>query len=115
NHALLHCSSSPLLPSSNAARIDRSQNKKTCPELASGAGLIFHRYWSPCLLHLAKEARANNVALLANRGVRISHWPRRNRLNRGTSFSRGFRGVVLLFGLLATAVATAARRATRAT
>ena len=91
----------------------RILNKKTCPELSSGAGFIFHRSSIAMVLHLAKEARANNVALLANRGVRISHWTRRNRLDRGASFRWGLGGAslspfFLLFAVAAVAAAAAA-------
>src|SRR5207237_10765541 len=69
-------------------------------------------------LHLADEARANNAALLANRGVRISHWARGNWLDRGASFSGGLGGPIAFApfaaSLAATTVATAAALAAAA-
>jgi hypothetical protein len=62
---------------------------------------------------LAKEARADHFALLADRGIRISHGARRNRADRSASLGRSFVSLLFLVTAVA-AIATAVAAATAA-
>ena len=71
-------------------------HKKTCPELASGAGLDRRvscegQVTSAQLAGLANEARTNHVALTGNLGRGVGHRTGRNRADRSASLSRSGR------------------------